>query len=105
MRSSGKRILAALWVAGAVAGLLAVVFLPGRLDFGAQAHLSTGVQIVDTEAFCDDHELNAGAGPTAPQATRTPTPTRSRATSSTSTRVATARMTPFWLTPRRQSRW
>ncbi len=69
MNSTAKRILTALWVAGAFAGLLAIIVLPGRWDRGglALAHTSAGVEIIDTAALVTSHSLdttgNADADP------------------------------------------
>ena len=70
MKSTAKRILTALWVAGAFAGLLAVIVLPGRWDRGgtAEAHTGAGVEIIDTAALVTSHSLftadaNADANP------------------------------------------
>ena len=64
MNSTRKRILTALWVAGAFAGLLAIIVLPGRWDRGgpAEAHTSptSGVVIVETLAECVAHNLDIG---------------------------------------------
>ncbi len=75
MKSTAKRILAALWIVGAFAGLLAVIVLPGRWDRGgpAGAHILAGIEIIDTQASCQSaaHNLN-GANPTIAHATGTP---------------------------------
>ncbi len=65
MNSTRKRILTALWVAVGLAGLIAVVFLPGRLDRSggpAIAHTSAGIEIIDTPASCQSaaHNLSGG---------------------------------------------
>ena len=70
MNSIAKRILTALWVAGAFAGLLAIIVLPGRYDSGGPvlAHTTAGVEIIDTAALVTSHSLftadaNADANP------------------------------------------
>ena len=74
MKSTAKRILTALWIVGAFAGLLAVIVLPGRWDRGgpAVAHILAGIEIIDTQASCQSaaHNLN-GANPTITHATTT----------------------------------
>src|SRR3990172_1743207 len=55
MKTTAKRILAALWVAGALAGLAAVIFLPGRIEFGgkdkATAPATAGLEIIETDVL------------------------------------------------------
>lgn len=61
MRSPrGKRILTALMVAGGLAGLLAIILLPGRwFDGSAEAHITAGVEIIDTATLVTSHGVDA----------------------------------------------